>query len=712
MKQLFILYFFTAIVNSATADAPIQDTSSVNHLNKRAAAAFSFDPDSAFYFAQQSIIQSRRINYPAGLAKGLFIAGEVNCYNGETKAAIRNLDDATSIYKKLNDHRGVAACYLQYGHLFNLLADYKKARLYLDKALELDRQFNDEHALSYCYKGIGAVLFSQGHLSPALDYYYKALFIAVKNHDQVLKGELYNNIGVILKNMEVYPNALKYIKNAVWTFKGTRNLRALGAAYENMGEVFLEQSRFDDALIYLHRAHIIDKKLDEKDGLSSVFADLGLCYAHKYRFTSGIRYLDTCLYIAKKYKMVYNQADAFVGYAALFNLKKDFKKAYPYALKGKLLSMKLGNLSLKANADLQLSKVLAGLGKGDSAYQSLKEYIELKKRLKDNESIEKLTSYNYELNFSVKKRLLLQQQQADSFLHLQTSRLQKYINLIFFFIIIALIVVSSIFLIKHIKNQKVNALLNAKNIQVSSQKAVLDQQTDKLTELNSLKDRLIGILAHDLRAPLSTLTGLFSLLQDDTISHAELLDMIPNVIKKLEYTSGFLDTLLYWINSQMDNFHIAVKSFCVEEILDKVVKSLEDQIIQKKITVIKESAPNLTALADPDSVGIVIRNLLNNAIKFCDEKDKITVSASLKDTNILVQVRDTGTGMTIQQVKKLFTGKVTSKSGTRMEAGSGMGLLFCKDLVEKWNGKISVKSILGTGTEFSFTIPVGDGRII
>ncbi|GAC1312890.1 MAG: hypothetical protein NVSMB24_35290 [Mucilaginibacter sp.] len=667
-----------------------------------------FDPDSASFYAQQSVILSRKINDSSGLAKGLLVTGEVNYYRGETNKAIRNFDNAIFLYKQLKDQRGLAACYVQYGHLYNLLADYKKAMVYLNQALEIDRQFKDEHALSDCYRNIGLVFFSQGTLSAALDFYYKALFIAEKNHDQLLKGELYNDIGVILKNMEVYPNALKYIKNAIGIFEGSRYLRALGIAYENEGEIFLEQSRFDDAIIYLHQAHTIAKKLNEKDGLSSVYSDLGLYYAHKNQFTTGLKYLDTCISIATKYKIAYNHAYAILGYATLFNLEKNYKKAYPYAIKGKKYATKLGNLSLRANADLQLSQALSGLGRGGEAYRSLKEYTDLKKGLKDNESIQKLTSYNYELNFSVKQRLLIQQQHADNLLQLQRSRFRRYTNLIYFFIIISLVILSGVFYVKHIKDQKINTLLATRNTLVSSQKAALDQQTDKLTELNSLKNRLIGILAHDLRAPLSTLTGLFDLLQDDSISHEELLDMIPSVIKKLEYTSGFLDTLLYWVNSQMENFHIAVKSFCIAETINNVMQSLQVQILQKDIIAIKNIPDKLIGVADPDSVSIVLRNLITNSIKFCDAKDKITVSASQEDQNILIRVCDTGTGMTVQQAKKLFTGKVSSKSGTRMESGTGMGLLFCKDLVEKWNGKIFATSILGTGTEFSFTVPLGN----
>jgi len=230
-------------------------------------------------------------------------------------------------------------------------------------------------------------------------------------------------------------------------------------------------------------------------------------------------------------------------------------------------------------------------------------------------------------------------------------------------------------------------------------------QAEELNESNKLKDRLISILAHDLRSPLSTLRGLFKLLEDDSISHEELLGMIPGVVSKLDYTSDFLDTLLFWINSQMDNFHSATKSFSVNEIIDIEFVNYKEQAALKGITLVDSVSQQLTALADPNSFRIVVRNLVTNAIKFSGSDDTITISAIKKEDDILISISDTGVGMTPEQQSKLFKNRVDSEIGTRNESGTGMGLLFCKDLVEKSNGKIWVTSKQGEGTTFYFTIP-------
>jgi two-component system sensor histidine kinase/response regulator len=684
------------------------DTLTINRLNKLAAGYFQSNPDSAYYFGHKSVSLSRKIHYSAGIADGLLQTGHVNYFKGRSAEASKDFDEAILIYKKLNDLKGLSACYMSYGRMYTQLANYKLAFTYANQALDILLKIQNERLLTDCYKNIGIIYFSQGELSKALDFYYKALFIAVKNHYKIPSAEIYNDIGVVLQNMEVFPKALEYFKKSLDIFAGTTDIQAIGTLNENVGEILLAQGNYDRAISYLNKSIKIAKKQDDKDGMSSVYTDLGLCYAHKRQFKLAIAYLDTSLQIASKYKITYNQAYTLIGFATLYNLQKDYKNALKYGTEGQKFALKLGNLSVRANAALQLNNALAGLGKFDEAYQQLNQYIDLKGRLKNNESLQKLTSYNFELNFAAKERQLAEQQHEKDLLYQQKIHSQRLINAIFLIIILAMIVTSGVYYLEKRKQQKINTLLEDKNHEVLKQKADLDEQAQKLNELNTLKDRLISVLAHDLRAPLSTLRGLFSLLQDDTITHQQLLDMIPNVLKKLEYTSDFLDTLLFWINSQMENFDSSAKSFSIKDIVAYETESYHEQALLKGISLIDNVPANLAASADPNSIRIVIRNLITNALKFSEKDDTIEISASKTDTDhVLISIKDTGIGMSADQHGKLFKSKVDSKTGTNNESGTGMGMLFCKDLVEKCNGKIWVTSEQGIGTEFSFTVPAG-----
>jgi two-component system sensor histidine kinase/response regulator len=694
------------ISKQLTAQQPA-DTVTINRINKLAADYFQSNPDSAFYYGKKGVELSRKIKYEQGIANGLLQTGHVNYFKGRSEMAQQDFDEAIAIFKRLKNYKGLSASYVSLGRMYTLLADYKQALVYLNLALKINTGIKDEKALADNLKNIGVVYYSQGDLSKALDFYYKGLFIAVKNHYNGLSAELYNDIGLVLQNMEVYPRALDYYQKALSLFNGTKNYQAIATVNENIGEVLLAQHEYAKAIGYLTKSLAVAKSQEDIDGLCSLYTDLGLCYANQNQDAKAIRYLDTALQISSKYKYIFNQAYALIGLSTAYNLQKKYADAYQHAMAGQALAIKLGNLQVRANAALQLSKTLAGLGKFNEAYAYLNQYNDLKATLKANESIQKLTSFNYELEFATKEHQLQEEQREQTLLYQQKISGQRSLNIIFGVIILAMVIILLNYYRQKRAQQKINAKLAEKNTEVLQQKVSLDEQTYKLNDLNKLKDRLISILAHDLRAPLSTLRGMFDLLQDNTITHQEMLGMIPSVLKKLEYTSDFLDTLLFWINSQMESFVTSVTTFSVTDVVRYEVESHNDSAIQKGVALTNHVPPGLIASADPNSIRIVIRNLITNAIKFTGKGDTIEVRAATgKDGMVTVSVKDTGVGMLPEQADRLFKSKVDSKSGTNNELGTGMGLLFCKDLVEKCNGTIRVSSQPGIGTEFLFTIPV------
>ena len=661
--------------------------------------------DSAIEQLNQSIGIARKINYQHGLAAALVQQGHAYFFKGRVQQAKADFDEAVAIYKKQDDSNGLADCYSQYGRMYIMVANYPEALSYLNKAVALNQRTGNQRQLTDSYKNVGAAYFSQGMVSNTLDFYYKALFIAVKNHYDVSSAELNNNLGVVLRDMGLSAEALEYFKKALAYFETTNNLYATATTDENLAHVMLDEMDYDQAMPYIHKAYPIAVKLNHKALLASVYTDLGVYAAYQNDIKKAIAYLDTALDISTKSKIAYNRCRALAEFANLYNRVKDYKRALIFAKEVHIAAEKMGNLYLRLNSAMALTKAYSGLGDIKGAFAAITEYQYLKDGLSNSTSLQKLTTYSYHLDLIFEKQLLDQQKHEKTIVYVENVRFQRLTYLVFIIVVVGLVLITGIYYVKQRKERNINTLLKSRNTIILHQKTNLDGQAETLSELNSLKDRLIAILAHDLRAPLSTLRGLFDLLQDDSISHQELLDMIPSVIRKLAYTSDFLDTLLFWINSQMENFESAVKPFSIAAILNKTIQSFEGQFSNKGIKLETAIPEDIMGVADPGSIGIVVRNLISNAIKFCSENDVIEVSARLQGREVLITVRDTGIGMTTEQAGQLFKGKVSSQPGTLQETGTGMGLLFCKELVEKCYGKIAVKSTLGMGSEFTVTIP-------
>ncbi|QEC78632.1 tetratricopeptide repeat-containing sensor histidine kinase [Mucilaginibacter ginsenosidivorax] len=694
------------LLKSIAAKKQVNDTAVINDLNKLAVAYTSYYPDSTIYYGQKATQISRTINYSTGIADGLLAVTTVYISQAKYDIVLKYIKESLALYTQAKNVLGISDCYKLYGDLYYQLSDYQKALSFYNKALPIKLAINDLPGLSRLYLSIGNNYDNLGHSSAALDYYFKALNIDTKLRNKKKISADYNNIGVVLQSMEIYPQALTYFTEALQTWTQMQSDGGISVAKQNIGEVLMAQGKYDNAIKYLNDALAIDQKQDDKDGISTCNSDLAVCYIRKKQNQKALGYLQLALKVATDNKMDYNKVIALINTALFYNVNHDYAKAYGFALQAKTLADHIGSVLLRTNAAVQLIETLGGLKLYKEAYAAQRDFDNMKRTFRKDESVQKFTLYITQYNYAEKQRQQLLQQKANALLYQQKLHDKDLLNIIFFIIITAVLLMAFLYYRQKQQQLKINTQLKLKNNEVLEQKVNIDEQAEKLNDLNKLKDKLISILAHDLRSPLSTLRGLFDLLSDESISHQEMLEMIPSVIRKLDYTSDFLDTLLFWINSQLENFNASGKSFSIDDIIQSEIKNHTEQASFKGITVIYGGNKELLALADPNSIRIVVRNLITNAIKFSGAGDVIEISATEQDENVLVTITDTGMGMPPARANKLFKSQVDSKSGTLNESGTGMGLLLCKDLVEKCKGRIWVTSKEGIGTKFSFVIPL------
>jgi len=719
LKPCYILFLLSMIVLNAsavqhankidslkqltfTANGVLKatDTIAINRLNKIAAEYYESAPDSTKHYSLIAINTAKKINYVKGIAKGFELLGLVNSFKGDYVTANNNYNTSLKLYTQINNPFGISKAYMGLGRVQDFLGNYTRAIGFFERALAIRKKLHKQIDIADCYAIIGITYDNKGDFSTALDYYFKSLIIDLQLNNQLAAADNYCNIGVVMQHLELYPKALAYFNKANSLWLKLNDKQGISIIHQNIGEVKLAQKKYDEAYNYLNRASIMFHELGDEEGISLIYYDLGLYHYHTLKKDSAIYYLNKALQSATKNNIRYNQAQAYVGLALIYNLEKDYKKALQYAIPAQQMANKLQSLNTRADAALQMSKAFAGLKQLDKAYQQHVMYTDLRDSLKNDESLQKLTSYNLAIDFENNQKKASQKEEA----LVQKIAEQKRTNIIYA-IIIVIITVMMVFYYNAKRNQlKANALLEDKN------KEVLNQ-ADKLNDLNILKDRLIGILAHDLRAPLSTLRGIFSLMTDKDITHNEFIEMIPVVFRKLEYTSDFLDTLLFWINSQVDNVEDTTKSFCLCDIVKIEQANMEDQFKQKNITPINLVSSGHIVLADPNSIRIVIHNFLTNAIKFSHFNSTIEIAAQIIEDKVIFTVTDHGIGMSKEQLDRLFIGKVTSNFGTMNESGTGMGLIFCKDLIEKYNGHIWAKSQLNKGTELGFSLAADVSRL-
>lgn len=235
----------------------------------------------------------------------------------------------------------------------------------------------------------------------------------------------------------------------------------------------------------------------------------------------------------------------------------------------------------------------------------------------------------------------------------------------------------------------------------------LNEQSNELINLNGLKDRLFSIIGHDLRAPMMNLKLLMNMIDTGMITTEEFKSFLPELSKKLTYTSSLLENLLHWSKSQLAGQGTNPVTFDLKKICESEIDYFKQKALEKGITINDTIAHGTFAYADVDMIELVIRNIVGNALKFSSSGDVITISSQRsKDDMFVICIEDTGRGMKSEQVEKLFTADVFTTRGTNNEQGTGIGLQLCKEFIEKNGGEVWAKSEDQGGTSVFFTLPV------
>jgi len=254
--------------------------------------------------------------------------------------------------------------------------------------------------------------------------------------------------------------------------------------------------------------------------------------------------------------------------------------------------------------------------------------------------------------------------------------------------------------------------LQHKNVQIQLQAdkikenaSLLEKQTQELTELNALKNKLFSIISHDLKAPMYAMRNFFSEVQQNNMPARELKKMIPGVVNDLNYTTGLMDNLLQWSRAQMQSDAVYPQKVDIGMAIEETVLLLRRQSEAKQISIETNSHEDIYGFMDKDMLNLVLRNLVSNAIKFTPEKGNIKIGVHENCTIVEVYVQDNGTGISPEVLQKINSNGFYSTKGTASESGTGLGLKLCKEFMVRNGGQLYIESKPGEGSTFSFSLP-------
>jgi len=260
--------------------------------------------------------------------------------------------------------------------------------------------------------------------------------------------------------------------------------------------------------------------------------------------------------------------------------------------------------------------------------------------------------------------------------------------------------------IARLQEQKLQIEKSANDIMDMNVK--LTQSESQLKELNASKDKFFSIIAHDLKSPITGFLGVSELLlhEFDELSAEEIKQLTNNIYRSANAIFNLLENLLSWSRIHTGRMQYTPSEFNLSESILSMIEVYHLSAFKKKINLETQIEDNIVMFADKNMIDTIIRNLLSNAIKFTPENGKVTLRIKTIDHIVQILVVDTGVGMNEKILNSLFRIDThTSSLGTNGERGTGLGLILCKELIEKNKGIISVNTELGIGSTFEVSIP-------
>jgi signal transduction histidine kinase len=449
----------------------------------------------------------------------------------------------------------------------------------------------------------------------------------------------------------------------------------------SIGEIALEQGRFHEAL---NNFEIIEKRGDLMLDFdkSTFYQNLGLCYFHANRFPDAEKYLLKGSNLLLKEKDTLKLIHSYINLGNLYYEQYKDQQAIPYFEKAYQLSKKVKNFELKQNSAVNMAVVEENRKNFVKALVYRKESEQWKDSLNDQNKVWAIAQ--------LEKRYAVNQKQKEIRLLEAENKIKKAERNGLFYSSLSLLILlgTSLYFYK----QKVK------------RNAVILQQKIELDELNATKDKLFSIVSHDLRSSVNALktstSKLITNLESKNYTELDVLLHRNSSIANSAY--NLLDNLLNWALLQTKQMYFQQESQHLYSIVQQIEFNYKPLFLDKSIRFENTIAKDIFVFVDLDSLKIILRNLLDNAIKFSEATD--TISIYTRDSNdefCNLIIEDTGLGMDIQTQNELLKDTtLLSKKGNNEAIGSGLGIQLCKSMIKKNGGKLAIESQKDIGTKF------------
>lgn len=663
-------------------------------------------------------IDSLRIeirNLPDDTSKAKELANlSYNYIKYQIDSSLYFASQALKLSKKLNYNYGYAYALKQKGLAHKYLAEYDSALYCYTKSLEYFDHLGIDSERASLLNRLGNLYKRKGQFEQSLESFLSALKISELLKDSTMISAIYNNLGILYLNLGRHNKALEYHIQNLNLKKKLKSEEGIPIILMNIGNVYREKGSYEQAIEYYNQALVYLEFSDYKYDRLLLVHNLGTLYEENNKFKLALEYYNKALILEKELNDKEMQIFSLQGIGNVLIKSGDFKEGIKYLEESFALANTIGDIRKQHILVTNLYKEYEKHGDFIKAFTFLKKYVQIEDSIFNLEGKKQITEL--ELKYEAEKRnqqiAFLEKEQSIQKLELskreieaKQKKFQRNMLVIAIFIVLMLLFY---FAHESKKRKKINSLLIKQNKKITEQRTEIENQNYKLLESNKTKDQLFQIIAHDLRSPLVSMDSITQLIpywveEQDYESLQRLSKTLELSVKNV---LSLTDNLLNWALNQQGKFPYKPENLRLKENIEETIEVYKPIAEIKNIDLKFTYTKDVLVFADRNMLFTVMRNLLNNAVKFTPEKGEIEVGIDSNQQFAKVWVKDSGIGIPKEKSEKVFELANGQGKGTKGETGKGLGLFFCKEFVTMNNGDIYVESLKGKGTIVTFTLPL------
>lgn len=607
-------------------------------------------------FSDQALALAENKNWTWAKVAAYSQEGFLATLSGDYTSAIKFDNQNLQLVINQRDSAAIAESLNFLGNDYSDLGKYDEAYYYFTQSYRVARAINDSLKMTVAIYNIGTVLTELGQYDLALDHFSVATRISEAIDD--IDGLPYNQdaVGDVLLRKKDYQKAEENLVKALKNTK-TRKLTVLEPrVLKHLARLYIETENFEKALAAYDSATRIYKSTSNEFGVAEVDLGISEILIEQERFDDAQKKIEASLATAQRFNADKMSIDCYKLLSSLAERKEDFVDALDY----------------------------------------FKKYKQLEDSLFSRDMVEKIFQDQLRFQTETKDFEIATLSKASSDQQEEIKREEFLRNILVVVIALTAILLFTVYRSGQRRIQ-INKLLMEHQEEIKRRK-------DELEQLNQVKDKFFSIISHDLRSPMNALSGILNLMEGDNISREEFSTLTKELRTQFNHTRTLINNLLDWALFQMDKLKIQPEKIELSGLVDENFNLLSSMHL-KEMKLVNKVPANTFGWGDLNMLNLVLRNLILNAIKFSKAGGDIEISATEKDGLITIGVRDFGVGIQPEVQKILFEKTMGySTRGTANEKGTGLGLILCKEFVEKNGGTIWLESEVGKGSTFYFTL--------